>query len=170
MSFASRVTFAVSCVATVGIIAYVHIEQALERERISATVREEIEATKALIRDRIEKPFKITMQQALKVRVPFPTKSAAEIAFRSLRVDAEPQRSTVSVQLSVEENFLCAKFTADTLFESNLDSISQLKKLRITINHWLDSIFLICETMAEFGDPPADMPEPMCAITGNGDA
>ncbi|KAL5108256.1 hypothetical protein TcWFU_010164 [Taenia crassiceps] len=54
MSFASRVTFAVSCVTTVGVIAYVHIEQALERERISATVREEIEATKALIRDRIE--------------------------------------------------------------------------------------------------------------------
>lgn len=32
MSFASRATFAFSCVATVGVIAYVHIEQALERE------------------------------------------------------------------------------------------------------------------------------------------
>ncbi|VDD76372.1 unnamed protein product [Mesocestoides corti] len=54
MSFASKVTFAVSCFTTVGIIAYVHIEQALERERLSATVREEIEASKALIKDRIE--------------------------------------------------------------------------------------------------------------------
>ncbi|VDM31943.1 unnamed protein product [Hydatigera taeniaeformis] len=32
MSFASKVTFVASCVAAIGVIAYVHIEQALERE------------------------------------------------------------------------------------------------------------------------------------------
>lgn len=110
------------------------------------------------------------MQHELNVRVPFSTKSAAEIAFRALKADPEPQRSTVSVQISVEQSFLCAKFTADASLELGLDAISQLKKLRVTVNHWLDSISLIYATMAEFGDPPGDAPEPMHAITGRVDA
>ena len=101
------------------------------------------------------------------VRVPFPNKSAAEIAYRTLTVDDEPQRASTSVQLFVENTILGAKFMAGIENGSKMDPISQLKKLRVTINHWLESLSLICETLSEFGDPSADMPNPTCAITGD---
>ncbi|KAM7541937.1 hypothetical protein Aperf_G00000015540 [Anoplocephala perfoliata] len=159
-----QVTLALSCVVSAGVIAYVHIEQALERERVSATVREEIEATKALIKDRIEP--ELGKLHVLNLRIPFPNKPAAEVAYRTLAVDEEPLRSTTKVFLSVDDNVLCVKFTADISSEPKMDALSQMKKLRISINHWLDSLSLICETMAEFGDPSSDMSEPSCAITG----
>nr|CDS31949.1 nuclear migration protein nudc [Hymenolepis microstoma] len=106
------------------------------------------------------------MQHVLNIRIPFPNKPASEIAYRTLTVDDEPQRSTTNVSLSVEDNILCINFIADISDEPKMDALSQLKKLRVSVNHLLDSVCLICETMAEFGDPPADMPEPVCAITG----
>uniref|UniRef100_A0A5K3FMD0 L antigen family member 3 n=1 Tax=Mesocestoides corti TaxID=53468 RepID=A0A5K3FMD0_MESCO len=106
-------------------------------------------------------------QHVLTVKIPFPNKPAADIAYCTLMVDDEPQRSTTIVNISVDGNILCAQFSADFSNEHKFDAISQLKKLRISVNHWLDSLSLICETMAEFGDPPADMPEPTRAITGN---
>lgn len=106
------------------------------------------------------------MQHVLNLRIAFPNKPAAEIAFRTLAVDEEPLRSTTNVLLSVDDNILCAKFTADISNEPKMDAHSQMKKLRISINHWLESLSLICETMAEFGDPPSNMPEPSIAITG----
>lgn len=110
------------------------------------------------------------MQHFLNIRIPFPNKPAAEIAYRTLIVDDEPQRSTTNVALSVEDNILCVKFTSDISDEPKMDALSQMKKLRVSVNHWFDSLCLICETMAEFGDPPADMPEPICAITGKVDS
>ncbi len=106
-------------------------------------------------------------KHTLDLKIPFPNKNAAEIAYRTLTVDEEPQRSTTKVDVSVKDNFLCVKFSADISSEPKMDAASQLKKLRVAVNHWLDSLSLVCETMAEFGDPSANMPEPSCAITGN---
>ncbi|VDN99166.1 unnamed protein product [Rodentolepis nana] len=173
MSFASKVTFALSCVTTVGIIAYVHIEQALEREvNFDHSLTNRNSESVPPFDGKLKKPKYLNIlavrpidmektQHVLNIRIPFPNKPASEIAYRTLIVDDEPHRSTTNVSLSVKDNILCMNFTADISDEPKMDSLSQMKKLRVSVNHWLDSVSLICETMAEFGDPPADMPEPI---------
>lgn len=101
------------------------------------------------------------------LQIPFPNKNAALIAYRTLSVDKGPGRSTTSVVLSTKNNILCAKFEVSFSNNPKQDAVSQLKKLRISMNHWINSLSLVCETMAEFGDPSADMPEPTRAINGD---
>ncbi|CAL8069538.1 unnamed protein product [Calicophoron daubneyi] len=43
MSTTSKITLGLACVFSASIVAYVHIAQALERERLSESVRKEVE-------------------------------------------------------------------------------------------------------------------------------
>lgn len=52
------------------------------------------------------KEKKFPQLQTSDLSIPFPTYREADIAFQTLRVDAEPSRSGVTKSLSVESNIL----------------------------------------------------------------
>jgi len=74
--------------------------------------------------------------------VPFQTDREAEIAFNSLRVDAEPARSKVIKTLSVNGNCLDVTFTGE-----------EARNLRVSINGFFTHLILVSETMLQFGPP-----------------
>ncbi|KAL7059471.1 hypothetical protein AAHC03_013081 [Spirometra sp. Aus1] len=101
----------------------------------------------------------------MRIEIPFPNQTAALVAYRALAVDPPPPRSTVNIEFFVRDNLIVAEFSP-ALASAEANSLSQLKKLRIAVSSWLDLVFLTCETMAVFGHPPPDMPEPDLALSG----
>lgn len=76
------------------------------------------------------------------LRIPFPTRRHAEIAYDVLRIDPEPKRSGVTKKLQLESNDLIASFSAD-----------QAKHIRVGVNSFFDAIILCTETIQQFGPP-----------------
>lgn len=73
------------------------------------------------------------------LRVPFPTERTAVVALSSLQVDKEPPRSNVRRQLSVCGSDLVANFEGP-----------ELKKLRTSMNSFVDHVDLVRRTIGEF--------------------
>ncbi|XP_055304534.1 EKC/KEOPS complex subunit LAGE3 [Sitodiplosis mosellana] len=78
------------------------------------------------------------------LRIPFPSRRQAEIAYDVLRIDAEPKRSAVTKQLQLESNDIIVSFSA-----------VQAKQVRVSVNAFLEAIILCTETMQQFGPPAA---------------
>lgn len=74
------------------------------------------------------------------LKIPFPTRREAEIAYDVLRVDAEPRRSFVEKTLRIEDNQLLVEFRGD-----------QAKTVRVGVGSFLESLILCCETIDQFG-------------------
>uniref|UniRef100_A0A3B1JZJ4 L antigen family member 3 n=1 Tax=Astyanax mexicanus TaxID=7994 RepID=A0A3B1JZJ4_ASTMX len=72
--------------------------------------------------------------------VPFPSQWEASIAVRSLSPDREPRKGGITRTLSVTENILSVKWTAD-----------EARVLRVAIASFLDHLALVMETMDAFG-------------------
>ncbi|XP_031625401.1 EKC/KEOPS complex subunit LAGE3 [Contarinia nasturtii] len=76
------------------------------------------------------------------LKIPFPTRRQAEIAYDVLRIDPEPKRSAVTKQLKLVSNDIIATFSAQ-----------QAKHVRVGVNAFLDAIILCTETLHQFGPP-----------------
>ncbi|KAG5835276.1 hypothetical protein ANANG_G00271830 [Anguilla anguilla] len=66
----------------------------------------------------------------------------ANIALRSLLPDREPRKGGISKDLSVSDNAMSVKWTAD-----------EARILRVSVGSFLDHLALVLETMEEFGPP-----------------
>lgn len=84
----------------------------------------------------------MTSQLEANLCIPFPSPREAEIAFRSLSVDAEPSRSGITRKMSYHDTKLTVHWTAD-----------EARKLRVCINGFLEHVILVLQTMHEFGPP-----------------
>ncbi|XP_028274174.1 L antigen family member 3-like isoform X1 [Parambassis ranga] len=76
--------------------------------------------------------------------VPFPSSREATIALRSLSPDKEPRKGGITKQLTVTDNLLSVRWSAD-----------EARILRVSVNSFLDHLTLVIETMDMFG-PPVD--------------
>ncbi|XP_061119090.1 L antigen family member 3-like [Conger conger] len=74
--------------------------------------------------------------------VPFPSAREANIALQSLLPDREPRKGGISKELSVSDNAMSVKWTAD-----------EARILRVSVGSFLDHLALVLETMEEFGPP-----------------
>ncbi|XP_011495401.1 PREDICTED: EKC/KEOPS complex subunit LAGE3 [Ceratosolen solmsi marchali] len=74
--------------------------------------------------------------------IPFPSEREADVAYQTLRVDAEPSRSGVTKTLTLKSNTLKATFSG-----------KEARKVRVGLTSFFDTLLLITETMKEF-DPP----------------
>ncbi|XP_052888882.1 EKC/KEOPS complex subunit LAGE3 [Anopheles moucheti] len=87
----------------------------------------------------------LTSNIAVTLKIPFPTKREAEIAYDVLRVDTEPKRSFINKLIKLEENILRLDLTGE-----------QAKNVRVAVSSACDSILLCCETLNQFGAPVSD--------------
>jgi len=76
------------------------------------------------------------------INIPFPSAREAEIAYRTLQVDAEPRRSTVKKILSQHNNVLTVSIKA-----------KEARQLRVSVNSFLEFVILVTRTMEKFGPP-----------------
>ncbi|XP_008554030.1 uncharacterized protein LOC103575840 [Microplitis demolitor] len=76
---------------------------------------------------------------SIKVSIHFPTERDAEIAYQVLKVDSEPKRSGVLKTLVVNSNILNVNFIG-----------KELRKIRVALTSFFDSLTLVTETMKEF--------------------
>ncbi|XP_046374945.1 EKC/KEOPS complex subunit LAGE3-like [Haliotis cracherodii] len=76
------------------------------------------------------------------LKVPFPTPRQAEIAHGTLSVDEEPRRGGVRRTLSLKGNILNVMFEA-----------SEARKLRVSVNSFMDHLILVTQTLDMFGPP-----------------
>ncbi|KAH0549323.1 uncharacterized protein LOC123261040 [Cotesia glomerata] len=76
---------------------------------------------------------------SIKLSIPFPTARDAEIAYQVLRVDSEPKRSCVSKTLTVDNQILNVNFTG-----------KEIRKIRVGLTSFFDSLTLVTETLKEF--------------------
>uniref|UniRef100_X1YTL4 L antigen family member 3 n=1 Tax=Capitella teleta TaxID=283909 RepID=X1YTL4_CAPTE len=76
------------------------------------------------------------------MRVPFPSAREAEIAFNSLRVDAEPRRGGTKRSLRLETDALLVHWVA-----------KEARSLRVSVNGFLEHLNLVVLTMEQFGPP-----------------
>uniref|UniRef100_A0A1Q3G2M4 L antigen family member 3 n=1 Tax=Culex tarsalis TaxID=7177 RepID=A0A1Q3G2M4_CULTA len=74
------------------------------------------------------------------LKIPFPTRREAEIAYDVLRVDAEPKRSFIEKTLKLEDNHLLVEFRGE-----------QAKNVRVGVGSFFESLILCCETIDQFG-------------------
>ncbi|KAJ8286374.1 hypothetical protein GJAV_G00037960 [Gymnothorax javanicus] len=74
--------------------------------------------------------------------VPFPSTREANIALQSLLPDREPRKGGISKELSVVENSMSVKWTAD-----------EARILRVSVGSFLNHLALVLETMEQFGPP-----------------
>ncbi|XP_058830407.1 uncharacterized protein LOC131689375 [Topomyia yanbarensis] len=74
------------------------------------------------------------------LKIPFPSRREAEIAFDVLRIDSEPKRSFIEKSLRLENNLLLVEFRSQ-----------QAKNVRVGVNSFFESLLLCCETIAQFG-------------------
>ncbi|NP_001155050.1 L antigen family, member 3 isoform 1 [Nasonia vitripennis] len=74
--------------------------------------------------------------------IPFPSEREADVAYQTLRVDAEPSRSGVKKTLTLESNTLKVNFAG-----------SEARKIRVGLTSFFEALLLITETMKEFGPP-----------------
>ncbi|XP_041366042.1 uncharacterized protein LOC121381028 [Gigantopelta aegis] len=82
-------------------------------------------------------------EMSIDIKIPFPSERCAEIAYRSLNVDQEPKRGGVKRTLVFAENMLHVHFEA-----------SEARKLRVSVNSFMDHVILVTNTMDQFGPPP----------------
>ncbi|XP_053668297.1 uncharacterized protein LOC128718702 [Anopheles marshallii] len=79
------------------------------------------------------------------LKIPFPTKRHAEIAYEVLRVDSEPKRSFINKLIKLEENILLLELAGE-----------QAKNVRVAVSSSCDSLILCCETLNQFGAPVSE--------------
>ncbi|XP_041781421.1 EKC/KEOPS complex subunit LAGE3 [Anopheles merus] len=79
------------------------------------------------------------------IKIPFPTKREAEIAYDVLRVDSEPKRSFVHKTITLEENHLLLRLGGE-----------QAKNVRVGVTSFCELLLLCCETLDQFGPPKSD--------------
>lgn len=85
------------------------------------------------------------------VRFDFGSEKAAEIARRTLSVDAPPPRSSVAQQLRRDTAELVCDFNAQLSGDRMRDPKQQLAKLRIAVHAFVDLATLVQETLSTFG-------------------
>lgn len=71
-----------------------------------------------------------------------PTENEAEIAYRTLSVDAEPKRGGVQRTITVDGNNLNVHFEA-----------AEARMLRVSVNNFFDHFNLVVQTIEQFGPP-----------------
>ncbi|KAL2751294.1 Phosphatidylinositol N-acetylglucosaminyltransferase subunit P [Vespula maculifrons] len=74
--------------------------------------------------------------------IPFATAREADVVYQVLRVDKEPPRSGVSKNIEQKDNLLQISFFS-----------TEIRKLRVGITSFFDSLTLITETIKQFGPP-----------------
>lgn len=79
------------------------------------------------------------------IKIPFPSKRSAEIAYDVLRIDEEPKRSSITKALDLEDNILLINLSGD-----------QAKNVRVALTSFFEAIILCCETMEQFGPPTTE--------------
>ncbi|XP_035899165.1 EKC/KEOPS complex subunit LAGE3 [Anopheles stephensi] len=79
------------------------------------------------------------------LKIPFPTKREAEIAYDVLRVDSEPKRSFTNKRIKLEENVLLLELSGE-----------QAKNVRVGVTSFCELLLLCCETLEQFGPPLSD--------------
>jgi len=79
---------------------------------------------------------------SLELTVPFGTEREAEIAYNSLRVDAEPSKGgAITREMHTDGTRLCVKWCA-----------AEARKLRVSVNGFMEHLALVIQTIAEFQD------------------
>ncbi|XP_058117908.1 uncharacterized protein LOC131287103 [Anopheles ziemanni] len=81
----------------------------------------------------------------INLRIPFPTKREAEVAFNVLRVDSEPKRSFIGKTLELSNNILVVRIFGE-----------HAKHVRVGLTSFFDSLILCCETLDQFGPPVSE--------------
>ncbi|KIY67277.1 transcription factor Pcc1 [Cylindrobasidium torrendii FP15055 ss-10] len=81
---------------------------------------------------------------AVTLEIPFASPDHAEIAKRTIEVDAELQPHAVKRELIVEGNVLIARFHTRTV-----------RLARLTANGFLENVDLVVKTLETFGDDAA---------------
>ncbi|KAG8181845.1 hypothetical protein JTE90_003992 [Oedothorax gibbosus] len=81
----------------------------------------------------------------INLEIPFASVRDANIAFNSLRIDAEPPRGNVVKELDVRNNLLLVKMSS-----------SEPKKLRTAISAFMDYVNLVARTFELFGSNTND--------------
>lgn len=74
------------------------------------------------------------------LKIPFPTRREAEIAYDVLRVDSEPKRSFIGKSFKLEDNQLLVEFRGEPA-----------KTIRVGVGSFFDALILCCETIEQFG-------------------
>uniref|UniRef100_A0A182P0T6 L antigen family member 3 n=1 Tax=Anopheles epiroticus TaxID=199890 RepID=A0A182P0T6_9DIPT len=82
------------------------------------------------------------------IKIPFPSKREAEIAYDVLRVDSEPKRSFIQKTIKLEENNLLLQLAGE-----------QAKNVRVGVTSFCELLLLCCETLQQF-DMPEHTPAP----------
>ncbi|XP_055596798.1 EKC/KEOPS complex subunit LAGE3 [Uranotaenia lowii] len=82
------------------------------------------------------------------LKVPFPSKREAEIAYDVLRIDTEPKRSFIEKHLKLDQadpSRLIVEFRGETA-----------KHVRVGVTSFFESLILCCETLDQFGPPTTE--------------
>ncbi|KAI4483354.1 hypothetical protein M0802_013471 [Mischocyttarus mexicanus] len=74
--------------------------------------------------------------------IPFATEREANVVYQVLRVDKEPPRSGVSKKINQKDNVLLVSFSG-----------TEIRKVRVGITSFFDSLTLVTETIEQFGPP-----------------
>ena len=75
----------------------------------------------------------------LSLDIPFDKERTAEIAYNSLRVDAEPKRSGSKKDLTLNGNILHVNFKCD-----------EARTIRVAVGSFLDLLTLVIDTIDQF--------------------
>ncbi|XP_043260067.1 EKC/KEOPS complex subunit LAGE3 [Colletes gigas] len=79
---------------------------------------------------------------SVNLSIPFPSAREAEIAYQVLRVDKEPSRSSVSKNLTLDNDILQVSISG-----------TEARKVRVALTSFFDSVILVTETIQQFGPP-----------------
>lgn len=78
----------------------------------------------------------------VELSIPFSTAREAEVVYQVLKVDKEPPRSSVVKKLEHTNNLLRVSFSS-----------SEIRKLRVGVTSFFESLILVTETIQQFGPP-----------------
>lgn len=79
------------------------------------------------------------------LKIPFPSRREAEIAYDVLRIDNEPKRSFIEKSLKLQDNQLLVEFNGQ-----------HAKNVRVGVTSFFESLLLCCETLDQFGPPTSE--------------
>ncbi|KAH0953416.1 hypothetical protein HN011_006299 [Eciton burchellii] len=74
--------------------------------------------------------------------IPFPSSREADIAYQVLQVDEEPSRGEVIKKLTLNNNLLEVSFSGN-----------EIRKVRVGLTSFFNSLQLVMETILQFGPP-----------------
>ncbi|XP_014605952.1 PREDICTED: EKC/KEOPS complex subunit LAGE3-like isoform X1 [Polistes canadensis] len=74
--------------------------------------------------------------------IPFATAREADVVYQVLKVDKEPPRSGVSKNIKHKDNLLLVSFSG-----------TEIRKVRVGVTSFFDSLTLVTETIQQFGPP-----------------